>query len=257
MIHPAANVHPTANIGRGVEIGPDSVIEKNVFIGDGTKIGARVVIGEGSHIGKSCCIFEFAKIGAAPPDFPCKGKKTLLVMGDENTVRECVTLDRGTAQGSGKTTIGHGNLFMANSHVGHDCSIGNHVVLAIGAALAGQNTVGDHAVLGGLAAVDQFYRIGAHALITASTHVSRDVPPYMLASGDRAKLFGPNSAALKNHGFSEETLKALKRAYYILFRAGLTLKKAMKRLDAEELAQIPQVKHILQFLQSSQKEGKP
>ena len=251
MVHPAAIIHSTAQIGKGVEVGADTIIEKNVSIGDGTKIGSRVVVREGTRIGKMCQIFEFAKVGEAPQGLGGKGKRTSLVMGDENIVQECATLDRGTVGGGGKTTIGCGNVFMANSHVGPDCIIGNQVVLAIGAALAGHNTIGDHVILGGLAAVDQHCRIGAHALITASTGVFRDIPPYMLASGTRARLFGLNAAGLKRHGFTEETLAALKKAYRILFRSRLTLKKAMKRLEEEELFGILAVQHLLQFIKDS------
>jgi len=250
MIHPSAVIHSTASIGEQAEIGPDTLIEKNVCIGAGTTIGARVVIGEGTRIGKACRILEFAKIGVAPGDSTPNRRKIWFVMGDENTVQECVMLDRGTV---GKTTVGNRNLFMANSHVGPDCVIGNNVVLAVGAALSGRNLIGDHAVLGGLAAVDASFRIGTHALVTASTRVSRDVPPYMLASGPRARVFGPNTAALRNHGFSEDRLSELKRAYYLIFRAGLSLKQALKKLTEEELVQTREIQQIIRFVQGAQK----
>jgi len=247
MIHPSAVIDATARIEKEVDIGPDSVIQKDVWVGAGTKIGARVVIGEGTRIGKNCQVHEFAKIGELAEGALRKRRKICLVMGNRNIVQECVRLDRGTA---GKTIIGHGNCFMANSHVGHDCVVGNHVVLAVETTLSGNNVVEDYAVLGGLASVDESYRIGTHALVTAASRVSRDIPPYMLASGTRARLFGPNAAALRNRGFSEEKLKELKRAYYLIFRAGLNRKQSIKRLAQEKLAQTPEIQKIIQFMQN-------
>jgi UDP-N-acetylglucosamine acyltransferase len=247
MINPSAVIDSTAKIGDEVDIGPDSVIQKDVWVGAGTKIGARVLIGEGTRIGKNCQIHEFAKIGELGEGSLRKRRKICLVMGDDNVVQECVRLDRGAA---GKTTIGRGNCFMANSHVGPDCIVGNQVVLAVGATLSGNNIVDDYAILGGLASVDETYRIGTHALVTASARVSRDIPPYMLASGTRARLFGLNAAALRNRGFSEEKLKELKRAYYLIFRARLNLKQSIKRLAKEKLAQTPEIQQIIKFIQS-------
>jgi len=245
MIHPSAVIDSTAKIAEEVDIGPDSVIQKDVWIGAGTKIGTRVVIGEGTRIGKKCQIHEFAKIGELAEGSLRKRRNICLVMGDENIVQECVRLDRGTA---GKTAVGHGNCFMANSHVGPDCIVGDHVVLAVGATLSGNNIIDDYAILGGLASVDESYRIGTYALVTASARVSRDIPPYMLASGTRARLFGPNTAALRNHGFSEEKLKELKRAYYLIFRAGLSPKQSAKKLAQEELAHKPEIQRIIDFM---------
>jgi UDP-N-acetylglucosamine acyltransferase len=245
MIHPSAVVDSTAKIGDEVDIGPDSVIQKDVWVGAGTKIGARVVIGEGTRIGKNCRVLEFAKIGELAEGSLRKRRKICLVMGDENVVQQCATLDRGTA---GRTIIGHGNCFMSNSHVGHDCTVGNGVVLAVGATLSGNNIIEDYAILGGLASVDESCRIGTHALVTATARVSRDIPPYMLASGTDAQLFGPNAASLRNHGFSEEKLKELERAYYLIFRAGLSLKQSIKKLAQEKLAQTPEIQHIIKFM---------
>ncbi len=253
MIHPTAIVDPKAEIEEGVEIGPYSVIGKGVFIGRGTKIGPHVVIGEGTHIGKRCQIFQFASIGEAPQAFAYKGEKTSLLLGDENIVREYVTLHRGTFQGSGKTVIGNGNYFMAYSHVAHDCQIGNQVVLANGATLAGHILIEDYAIIGGLSAIHQFCQIGTHAFISGLTGVTLDIPPYMLASGSRAKLFGLNMVGLKRHHFSEETVKVLKKAYRIIFRSGLTLEKAMKRIGEDEISQTPEVQHLLLFIQCSKR----
>jgi UDP-N-acetylglucosamine acyltransferase len=174
-------------------------------------------------------------------------------MGDQNIVRECVTLNRGTTGGGGKTVIGHGNLFMAYSHVGHDCHIGNQVVLANGAALAGHITVEDHAIVGGLSAVHQFCQIGAHAMISGLTGVSQDVPPYMTAAGSRAKLYGLNTIGLKRFRFSEAAIRGLKKAYRIIFRSGLTLENALRQLKEDEIAQMPEIQHLLQFIQQSKR----
>jgi UDP-N-acetylglucosamine acyltransferase len=253
MIHPTAIIDPKAKIGEGIEMGPYSVIEKGVSIGEGTKIGPHVVIREGTQIGKGCQIFQFASIGEAPQAFAYKGEKTFLLIGDQNIIRECVTLHRGTVMGGGKTVIGNGNYFMAYSHVAHDCHIGNQVVMANGAALGGHILIEDHAIIGALSAVHQFCRVGTHAFISGLTGVSLDIPPYMLAAGNRAKLFGLNTVGLKRHHFSEEILKALKKAYRILFRSGLTLEKATKMLEEDKISQTKEIQHLLDFIQHSKR----
>jgi UDP-N-acetylglucosamine acyltransferase len=253
MIHPTAIIDPKAEISGGVEIGPYSIVEKGVFIGEGAKIGPHVVIREGTQIGKRCQIFQFASIGEAPQAFFYRGEKTSLLIGDENIVREFATLHRGTIKGGGKTVIGNNNYFMAYSHVAHDCQIGNQVLLANGATLAGHILIEDHASIGGLSAIHQFCRIGTHALISGLTGVPLDIPPYMLAAGSRAKLFGLNIIGLKRHRFSDETLRSLKKAYRIIFRSGLTLEKAMKRIGEDEIYQTPEVQHLLHFIQHSKR----
>lgn len=253
MIHPTALIDPKAEIGEGVEIGPYSVIEKDVSIGEGTKVGPHVVIREGTHIGKRCQIFQFASVGEAPQATFYRGEKTSLFIGDQNIIREFVTLHRGTIKGGGKTAIGNENFFMAYCHVAHDCQIGNQVVLANGATLAGHILIEDYAVIGGLSAIHQFCQVGTHAFISGLTGVSLDIPPYMLASGSRAKLFGLNAVGLKRHGFSEETLKTLKKVYRIIFRSGLTLEKTMKKVEEDEISKTPEVQHLLQFIQRSKR----
>ena len=253
MIHPTAIIDPKAEIAAGVEVGPYTIIERGVTVGEGTRIGPHVVIGQGTRLGEKCQIYQFASIGEAPQALAYKGEETCLVMGDDNIVREFVTLNRGTVQGGGKTVIGNGNLFMAYSHVAHDCLIGDQVILANGATLAGHITIEDYAIMGGLSAVHQFCRIGSHAFISGMTGVTLDIPPYMLASGSRAKLFGLNLVGLKRHRFSDDALKALKKAYRIIFRSSLTLEKAMKRLREDEIAQFPEIQHLLSFLQQSKR----
>jgi UDP-N-acetylglucosamine acyltransferase len=253
MIHPTAIIDPKAEIGEEVEIGPYSVIERDVFIDEGTKIGPHVVIRHGTHIGKRCQISQFASIGEAPQYSGYKGERTFLRIGDRNVIREFVTLHRGTVKGGGRTVIGNENFIMAYSHVAHDCQIGNQVVMANGATLAGHILIEDFAIIGGLTAIHQFCRVGAYAIIGGVSGVLMDIPPYTKAQGDRAKLFGLNTVGLKRANFSEETLRALKKTYRIIFRSGLTLEKAMKQVGEDEIAQTPEVQHFLQFIQGSKR----
>ncbi len=253
LIHPTATIDPKAEIGEGVEIGPYSVIEKGVSIGEGTKIGPHVVIREWTEIGKGCHIFQFASIGEAPQFSGYKGEKTFLRIGDRNIIREFVTLHRGTVKGGGKTVIGNDNFIMAYAHVAHDCQIGNQVVMANGATLAGHILIEDYAIIGGLTAIHQFCRVGAFAIIGGLSGILLDIPPYTKAQGVRARLFGLNSVGLKRANFSEETLRALKKAYRIVFRSGLTLENAKKKLTEDEISQVPEVKHFLQFIQGSKR----
>jgi UDP-N-acetylglucosamine acyltransferase len=253
MIHSTALVDPKAEIGENVDIGPYTVIEKAVSIGEGTKIGPHVVVRDGTQIGKRCQIYQFSSIGEAPQAVAYRGEPTLLQMGDQNIIREYVTLHRGSVKGGGKTILGNENFIMAYSHIAHDCQVGNHVVMANGATLGGHILIEDHAIIGGLAAVHQFCRIGTHAILSGLTGVSQDVPPYMMAAGDRARLYGLNSVGLKRHQFSEQEIKALKKAYRIIFRSGLTLEKAMKAVEEDDIFQIPKVQHLLQFIRHSKR----
>ena len=253
MIHSTAVVDPTAEIGEDVEIGPYSIVERGVLIDQGTRIGPHVFIGENTQIGKRCRIFQFASVGEAPQALAYKGEKTFLLVGDENIIRESATLNRGTLRGGGKTVIGNSNLFMAYSHVGHDCAIGNQVILANSAALAGHIILEDHATIGGLSAVHQFCRVGTHAFVSGLTGIAQDLPPYMLASGNRAKLFGLNTVGLKRFKFPETTLRALKKAYRIIFRSGLSLEKALSQIEDDEISKVPEIQHLLQFIQQSER----
>lgn len=253
MIHPNAIIDPKAEIGEGVEIGPYSIIEQDVIIGQGTKIGPHVIIREGTRIGERCQIYQFASIGEAPQALAYQGEKTYLIIGDHNVIREFVTLHRGTLKGGGKTVIGNNNYFMAYSHVAHDCVIGNQVILANGATLAGHILIEDYAIIGGLSAIHQFCRVGTYAFISGLTGVTLDIPPFMLASGNRAKLYGLNSVGLKRHKFPEETIKALKKAYRIIFRSGLTLENAMRKVQEDEIFKIPEVQHLIDFIQHSKR----
>ena len=253
MIHPTALVDSKAELDDGIEIGPYCVIEKGVSIREGSRIGPHVIIREGTEIGKGCQIFQFASIGEAPQFLGYKGEKTFLQIGHHNIIREFTTLHRGTVKGGGKTVIGNDNFFMAYSHVAHDCQIGNQVVMANGATLGGHILIEDYAIIGELAAVHQFCRIGTHAILSGLTGVSQDVPPYMMAAGSRARLYGLNTVGLKRHQFSEQTIRALKKAYRIIFRSGLTLEKAVKAVKEDDIFLIKEVQHLLDFIQHSKR----
>lgn len=252
MIHPTAIVHPGASISEGVEIGPYAIIGENVSLGSGTWVGPHAVIEGWTEIGRDNRIFQFASVGAPPQDLKFHGEKTLLRLGDRNTVREFVTLHRGTESGGGETVIGDDNLLMAYAHVAHDCRVGNHVILANGGTLAGHVTVDDFAILGGLSAVHQFTRVGCHVMISGGAMVTQDIPPYTIAQGDRATTVGINIVGLKRRGFSEEALRAIKHAYKIVFRSGLRLEEALAKIE-EELGSGPELAVFTNFIRGSER----
>ncbi|HME91505.1 MAG TPA: acyl-ACP--UDP-N-acetylglucosamine O-acyltransferase [Myxococcaceae bacterium] len=232
-VHPTAIVHPEAQLHESVEVGPYAVIGPKVRISAGTRVGPHAVIEGDTRIGERNRIFQFASVGAIPQDLKYAGEDTSLVIGDENQIREFATLHIGTAGGGGVTRIGNKNLFMAYSHVAHDCQIGNGCVLANSAALAGHVHVGDYVTFGGLSAVHQFTRIGQYAFIAGGAMVAMDVPPYCTAQGDRAELVGLNAVGLTRHGYSEDQINRIKDAYKILFRSKLGLNEAISKLLAE------------------------
>jgi UDP-N-acetylglucosamine acyltransferase len=252
MIHATAIIHDTAQLDPTVTVGPYSIIGEHVKIGSGTRIGAHVVIESWTDIGRDNQIFQFASIGAGPQDLKYKGEETHLVIGDRNRIREFTTLHRGTVDGGGVTTIGSDNLLMAYSHVAHDCIVHNRIVMANAATLAGHVEVEDHAILGGLVAVHQFCRVGCHTMISGGSMIAQDIPPYTVAQGDRAKTIGLNLIGLKRRGFAEETLRGLKQAYRLLFRAGLRMEDALSRIE-QELAMTPELQHLLEFIKGSQR----
>jgi len=252
MIHPTAIVNPKADISKSAEIGPYSIIEENVRIGDQTKIGPHVVIAPYVDIGSGCEIFQFASIGAVPQSLKFHGEETWTKIGDRCVIRECVTINRGTEDGGGITQIGNDCLIMAYAHVAHDCIVGNQVILANNATLAGHVIIEDRATVGGLAAIHQFVRIGQYAYLGGKSAVVKDIPPYVIASGDRAKLHGLNQVGLKRLGFSQETVKQLKKTYRLIFRIGLTLNEAIERVAAE-VEPTPEVQQFVEFIKSSQR----
>jgi UDP-N-acetylglucosamine acyltransferase len=230
MIHPSAIVHPDAKIGKGVEIGPYSVIGEHVEIGDGTWIGPHVVLEGHTRIGRENRIFQFSSLGGEPQDKKYSNEPTRLEIGDRNTIREYCTFSTGTAQDSGVTRIGNDNWIMAYVHIAHDCQVGSNTVFANGASLAGHAHVGDWAILGGFSGVHQFVRVGAHSFIGAFALLLQDLPPYVTVGGSPAAPRGINSEGLRRRSFSTETISAIKRAYRILYRSGLTLVEAREKI---------------------------
>jgi UDP-N-acetylglucosamine acyltransferase len=252
MIHPTAIVDPAAEIDSSAEIGPYAVIGPFVEIGPGATVGAHAVIESYTAIGANCRIFQYAAIGAVPQDLKFGGEKSYVRIGQGTIIREFVTVHRGTESGGGVTEIGEGCLLMNYAHVAHDCKVGHRVVMANCATLAGHITIGDNATIGGLSAIHQFARVGEYAFIGGMTGVPKDIPPYVIASGERANLHGLNLVGLKRHGFSSKTLSELKKAYRILFRIGLTQTEALRRVAAE-VEQIPEVVRLVQFIESSER----
>ncbi len=251
-IHPSAVIAPGAELDHGVRVGPYAVIGPQVRIGRDSSIGSHSVIEGRTTIGCENQIFQFASVGAIPQDKKYQGEDSRLTIGDRNTIREFATLNTGTTGGGLVTRIGNDNLFMVYSHVGHDCQIGNNVILANCATLAGHVLLEDYVGVGGLAAIHQFSRVGESAYLGGGAMVSLDVPPYCVAQGDRARLFGLNLIGLKRRGFGEEQLNALKKTYRTLFAEGLTLKEAVDRTRQEQ-ASSPEVVHLTDFIASSQR----
>jgi len=250
MIHPTALVHPDARLGKDVTVGPYAIIREKVTIGDRTQIGAHATIDPFVTIGEDCRIFQFASIGAEPQAIRFKGEETHVIIGRETIIREFVTVNRGTAFGGGVTEVGERNFLMAYCHIAHDCKTGKEVILANAATLAGHIVIEDFVTVGGLVAIHQFVRIGRHAYVGGKSAVVKDIPPYVIAAGDRATLHGLNKVGLARRGLSEETVSALKKTYRILFRIGLTINEALERVRAE-IPMIPEVAHFVEFIQSS------
>ncbi|HVO65854.1 MAG TPA: acyl-ACP--UDP-N-acetylglucosamine O-acyltransferase [Syntrophales bacterium] len=251
-IHPTAIISPEANLSEGVEIGPYTIIGPDVNIGKKTVIGPHAVIEAYSDIGEGCRIFQFASIGAIPQDLKFKGEKNRVIIGNNNTIREFVTINRGTAADIGATIIGNNNLIMAYCHIAHNCKLGNNIIMVNASNLAGHIHVEDHAIIGGLTGVHQFTRIGSHCIIGGMSAVAKDIPPFVMASGNRAKLYGLNIIGLKRRGFKEENIKALKEAYRIIFRSSLLLKAAIEKVKSE-VDDLPEIRQFIEFIEKSER----
>lgn len=249
-IHPTAIVHPEAQIDSTVEVGPYSIIGPGVRIGAKSWIGPHVVLDGDTTIGCENRIFQFASIGAPPQDLKYAGEPTKVVIGDKNQIREFATVHRGTTQGGGVTRVGNGCLFMANSHVAHDCALGDSVILANSVALAGHVQVEDHVTCGGLSAVHQFTRLGKYAFISGGAMVGMDIPPYCTAQGDRAQLAGLNTVGLTRAGFTQEQIARVKGAYKLVFRSGLGIREALGRVSAE-FGGNSEIDHFVRFIEGS------
>lgn len=248
---PFTHIHPDATIGKDVEIGPFTFIDNNVEIGDGCKIGPNVTILSGSRIGKQCQIFPGAVIGAVPQDLKFKGEESLAIVGDNTTIRECVTINRGTAS-SGKTVVGSNCLLMAYTHVAHDCLVGNNVIIANATQLAGEVVIDDFVVLGGGTLVHQFSRIGAHAMIQGGTKISKDVPPFVLAAKEPVTFVGINATGLKRRGFSSDQINLIQDVYRIIFQSKLNTSNAIMQV-LEIINDTPEKELIVNFIRSSER----
>lgn len=249
-IHATAIVAPDAVLGEGVEIGAYGIVGPGVVIGARTRIGTHAVVHCYTRLGEDNIVHSFASVGDAPQDKKYKGEPTRLEIGDRNVIRECVTLNRGTTKDRGVTTIGSDNLFMAYSHVAHDCVVGNQCVLANSSTLGGHVVLGDWVIMGGFAAVHQFCKVGPHAFLANNAAVTRDVPPYVMAVGGPAKPHSINSEGLKRRGFSPQQIRNLRNAYRVLYRSGLRLEQALEQLTAAAREQ-PELQLLVDFIPQS------
>ncbi|RMD79244.1 MAG: acyl-ACP--UDP-N-acetylglucosamine O-acyltransferase [Gammaproteobacteria bacterium] len=251
-IHPRAIVDPAARLAEGVEVGPYAIIGPEVEIGPGTRVGAHAVISGPTRIGRDNRIYPFASIGDDPQDKKYGGEPTWLEIGDRNVIREYCTINRGTVQGGGVTRLGDDNWIMAYVHIAHDCQVGSHTIFANNASLAGHVTVEDHVILGGFTLVHQFCSLGAHCFTAYGTGLSKDVPPYLMVSGHPARPHGLNLEGLRRRGFAPETVAALRRAYRILYRSGLTVAEALARLEPLG-REHPEVRAFAEFVARSRR----
>jgi UDP-N-acetylglucosamine acyltransferase len=247
MIHPTAIVSSGARLGDNVSVGAYSIIGEHVEIGDGTSVGPHTTISGYTRIGRDNRIYQFCSIGEAPQDKKYAGEPTALEIGDRNTIREFCTLNTGTVQDAGATRVGNDNWIMAYVHIAHDCQVGSNTIFANNTQLAGHVHIGDWAILGGFTGVHQFVRVGAHSFTAVSTVLLQDLPPYVMAAGNTAQARSINSEGLKRRAFSPEAVQAIKRAYKVLYRSGLTLEEARAQITAEA-SKTPELSLLVDFL---------
>ena len=251
MKQPLAYIHPAAKIAPGVVIDPFVTIDQNVEIGEGTRIGSNVTILEGARIGCNCTIFPGAVIGAIPQDLKFRGEDSLAIIGDNTTIREYVTVNRGTAS-KNKTIIGNNCLIMAYSHVAHDCVVGNNVIISNATQLAGEVQVDDFAVIGGGTLVHQFCHLGAHIMIQGGALINKDVPPYVKAAREPISYAGINSIGLRRRNFTSEAIRDIQDTYRYLYLSGLNVSDAVARIEAE-LPATPERDEIILFVRNSKR----
>lgn len=251
-IHETAVVGAGTRMGEGVRVGAYAVVGPNVVLDDEVEIGPHAVIDGHTSVGKRTRIFSFASVGLDPQDIHYRGEPTRVEIGDDCQIREFVSINRGTESGGGLTRVGNGCMLMAYTHVAHDCRVGNRVVMANGATLAGHVEIQDYAVIGGLTAIHQFARIGRNAFIGGASAVSMDVAPFLSAAGNRARLMGVNVVGLRRSGFSEEAIAAIRQAHRIVFRSNLRLEQAIEELEKKFSATF-EVQCMLEFLQTGQR----
>ncbi len=251
LIHPTAIIDPSAELAEDVEVGAYSIIGKNVAIGSGTKVHSHVVIVENTRIGQNNQIFQFSSIGERCQDLKYKGEETWLEIGDSNTIREHCTLHRGTVHDQALTKIGSHNLLMVNTHVAHDCFIGDHNIIANNVGIAGHVHVGDYVVLGGNSGIHQFCRIDSYSMVGGASLIVKDVPAYIMASGNPAHAHGMNFEGMRRKGWSKETIANLRQAFKLLYRSNLTIKQAAEQIQEQILPTTPEVQLLLDSLTTS------
>ncbi len=251
MKQPLAYVHPEAKIAPNVVIEPFVTIDKNVIIGEGTRIGSNVTILEGTRIGKNCTIHSGAVISGTPQDLKFKGEETTVEIGDNTTIRECVTINRGTAS-KGKTVVGSNCLIMAYVHIAHDCILGNNIIMSNATQVAGEVQIDDFAIIGGGALVHQFCHIGSHVMIQGGALINKDIPPYVKAGRNPIAYAGINSIGLRRRGYTNETIREIQDIYRYLYLSGLNNSEAIERIEAE-LPATKERDEIILFIRNSQR----
>ena len=250
-IHPTAIVDPKVELGKDISIGPYTIINEGTLIGDNVQIGSNVLIDTGTIIGKNCRIHHGAVLGTPPQDLKFGGEKTFLEIGENTVIREYATINRGTKH-RGKVTVGSNCFIMIYAHIAHDCIVGNNVILANSVNLAGHIVIEDYAIIGGVVPVHQFTRIGAHSIIGGGFRVPKDVPPYILAGGYPLRYMGLNVIGLKRRNFRENTLLNLRKACRILFQSKYNTTQAVEKIKSE-IEPIPEIKHLLEFIEKSER----
>ena len=251
MIHQLSAVDPRAKIGKNVTIDPFSTISSDVEIGEGTWIGSNVTIMDGARIGKNCKIFPGTVISAIPQDLKFEGEDSLVIIGDNTTIRECVTINRGT-KALGYTKVGNNCLIMATAHIAHDCIIGDHVIIVNGCGVAGHVEIGDYAIIGGLSAIHQFSRIGKHVMVSGGSLIRKDIPPYIKVAREPMTYAGINSVGLRRRGMSNEKIIEIQNIYRVIFQMKMNVSQALAYAE-KELASTPERDEILLFIQNSQR----
>ena len=251
-VHETALVDARAELDLDVEVGAYSVIGPRVKLGKGTRIRSHVVIEGNTTLGERNLIFQFATVGSVPQDLKYKGEDSQLIIGHHNTIREFASLNPGTTGGGMITRIADHNLLMMYCHIAHDCILGNHNIIANGATLGGHVVVEDYVIVGGLVGVHQFVKVGTGAILGAGSMVSKDIPPYCNATGDRAKLRGLNLEGLKRRGFNQDQIEALKKAYRIIFQSGLRTREALEKVRLE-FPDSPEIERMALFIETSQR----
>lgn len=251
-IHPSAAVSPRAELAEGVKVGPYCTVGDHVSIGRDTALISHVVIEGHTRIGERNTLYPFVSIGSPPQDVGYRGEETRVIVGDDNLIREFTTINRATTKQDWQTLVGNGNYLMAYSHVAHDCVLGNKIIMGNAATLGGHVQVGDCAIFGGMVAVHQFVRVGTHAFLGGKAGIDRDVPPFMIVAGERAKLYGVNQRGLRRLGWPLEKITALKKAYSILWRRTRSFKEGIQQVK-DEIPSFPELELLLSFLVQSRR----